>query len=872
MPERPLLILPSPGEPLPRRRRGGGGGAPHLPSLVRQAERLDPKFDALQQALEARRVRVQAESHDLVPEEVVVLETIDTVEHFIRAVEKIPGMEWLAEIEETDIPPDDDFFEVTDSGERRPDKTLRGRLFMLFTNQDALRIVLSMWKEWHENGRLPRGRGAWKRVFERLRDVRLWGVKDRLHETGVLDDWRERTARGEEVVPCEIELWHRGTHPQRRDARDRVAALVAEHGGRIVTEATINEIAYHALLAHLPVTFVDSLLEENDDDVALVQCEQIQFFRASGQSAVTVSDDHREEDRAALPGEPPAGSPVIALFDGLPLQAHRRLQGRLLIDDPDDFEEDYPPDRRRHGTAMASLIVHGDLAAGEAPLSRPLYIRPILRPDQRDWRNNDESVPEDTLVVDLVHRAVRRLFEDEGEGTATAPSVAVINLSIGIRDRPFDQALSPLARLLDWLAWHYKVLFVVSAGNHTQRIELSVQTRDLESMSAPEIQRDVVRSVAADARHRRLLSPAEAVNALTVAAVHHDASTGNPPPRQRDPYLATGLPSPVNAQGMGYRRAIKPDILASGGRVVMREQLTTRDERARLDIYGGTLAPGQRVAAPGSTPGDLAAAKYTRGTSNAAAMVSRAAGSLYEVLEELRHDPGGEMIDTVPRAVWVKALIAHGADWGTVAETLRTMFSDGDRARFREQVDTLAGIRRRGYEPRARVHGQSGNHTRCGLAERRSVPRASLSVGAVTERLARSSPAHDQPCMAFSGESEASRVATRSALVFASHGGTGRCAATGGLASRSAEHRATRDTGRREFPRLRGRRDSGDSSELPGGCRRPGGRGAVRACRDRRSDERSLGLQHLRRSTCSRTSCAAARRRGARRSVVMAAT
>ena len=169
-----------------------------------------------------------------------------------------------------------------------------------------------------------------------------------------------------------------------RDARDRVAALVAEHGGRIVTEATIDEIAYHALLAHLPVTFVDSLLEENDDDVALVQCEQIQFFRASGQSAVTVPDDHREEDRAALPGEPPAGSPVIALFDGLPLQAHRRLQGRLLIDDPDDFEEDYPPDRRRHGTAMASLIVHGDLAAGEAPLSRPLYIRPILRPDQRD--------------------------------------------------------------------------------------------------------------------------------------------------------------------------------------------------------------------------------------------------------------------------------------------------------------------------------------------------------------------------------------------------------------------------------------------------------------------------------------------------------
>ena len=70
----------------------------------------------------------------------------------------------------------------------------------------------------------------------------------------------------------------------------------------------------------------------------------------------------------------------------------------------------------------------------------------------------------------------------------------------------------------------------------------------------------------------------------------------------------------------------------------MREQLMTHDERARLEVYGGTLAPGQRVAAPGATPGDLAGCKHTRGTSNAAAMVSRAAGSLYEVLEELRHD------------------------------------------------------------------------------------------------------------------------------------------------------------------------------------------------------------------------------------------
>ena len=692
MPERPLLILPSPGEPLPRRKRHGGGGSQHLPSRERQVERLTPRFEALQQALEARRVRLQAESHDLVPEDVVVLETVGSVENFIRTVEKIPGLEWLAEIDETEITPDDDFYEVTGKGKPLLDKTLKGRLFMLFTNQDALRQVVSMWTEWQKNRRLPRGHGAWKMVFDRLRDVRLWGVKDRLHETGILDDWRERVSRGEDVVPCEIELWHRGTGLQRRNARDRVVALVAALNGRMVAEGAVDEIAYHALLAQLPVTSVGSLLEDDGDDIDLVHCEHIQFFRASGQSAATLSDDVQHDDRAVLPSELPAGTPVIALLDGLPLPAHRQLQGRLVVDDPDDFEEGYPPGRRRHGTAMASLIVHGDMAAREPPLSRPLYVRPILRPDPRDWRDSDESVPEDTLVVDLVHRAVRRLFDDDqGDGGAVAPDVAVINLSIGIRDRPFENALSPLARLLDWLAWRYGVLFVVSAGNHVGGIELSVPVSELRSMSADEVQRAVVRAVAADARRRRLLSPAEAVNALTVAAVHDDASTASPPPRWRDPYVAEGLPSPINAQGAGFRRAVKPDVLASGGRVVLQEPPAIGGEPARFEIYRRSLAPGQRVAVPGSTPGDLEAEGHARGTSNAAAVVSRAAGLLYEVLEELRHDPGGEMIDVVPRAVWLKALMAHGADWGAAAETLGTVLGVRGKARFREHMTRLLG-------------------------------------------------------------------------------------------------------------------------------------------------------------------------------------
>ena len=685
MPERPLLILPSPGEPLARRRRGGGGGQVHRPGAERQAERLSPRFERLQQALEERRARLQMEARDVVPEEVVVLETVGTVDEFMRAVEAVPGMEWLAEVEAEEILPDDDFFALTGDGEARTDKALRGRVFMVFTNQTALQQMISLWERWLSDGRLPRGLGRWKTLFQQLRSVRHWGIQDRLQETGILEDWRERVEYGQELAPCEIELWYRRDPERRRTARSRVVGLVEDMDGLVIAEANVEEIAYHALLVHLPVAQIRPLLESIDSDIELIQCEQIQFFRASGQMSVSLADDVQDRDEEGLPEEPPVGFPVIALFDGLPLQAHRRLSGRLVIDDPDDFETDSPAATRRHGTVMASLILHGDLATGEGPLPRPLYVRPILRPDPRDWTPHTETVPEGTLVVDLVHRAVRRLFEGDGGEAPAAPQVSIINLSIGIRDRPFNQALSPLARLLDWLAWRYKVLFVVSAGNYDGAIEL-LPVHEPEYLLPDGIQEQVIRTVAADTRNRRLLSPAEAVNALTVASIHEDASTGSPPPRWNDPYISTGLPSPINAQGMGYRRGIKPDVLAAGGRIVVREALAGG---TTLEIYKQTLPPGQRVASPGADPGDRGAVRHSRGTSNATALVSRACGLLYDVMDELRQEPGGEIVDSLPRAVWLKALVAHGAAWGEAGSLLTRILGKQDK--FKEYVTRLLG-------------------------------------------------------------------------------------------------------------------------------------------------------------------------------------
>ena len=85
MAERPLLILPAPGDPAARRKKTGRGGTPRLPSRERQGERLGPRFTAVQRAFDARRARLQADATNVSPEQVIVLETVGTVDDFVVA-------------------------------------------------------------------------------------------------------------------------------------------------------------------------------------------------------------------------------------------------------------------------------------------------------------------------------------------------------------------------------------------------------------------------------------------------------------------------------------------------------------------------------------------------------------------------------------------------------------------------------------------------------------------------------------------------------------------------------------------------------------------------------------------------------------------
>lgn len=692
----PLLVFPEPAL-AERAKRSGFGGEIKKPDASRQARRLVPQFQRLQEAMDNRRLALQDHPLGVQPELVLVLETIGPIEDFIRAVNRVRGLEWLGEGEFDDMPPEFGF-EDPENG----DKLLKGQLFLVMTDQRALNQMRSLFEVWERDpdAPFPYGLARLKRAFEHLRTIRHWGVEDRIRETGVLEDWAARLEQDQAYVPFEAELWFRKTALRREQAESHLREVIDSVEGQVVGQCLIPEIGYHALLGRLPRVSVQAIIADAEAfrDIQLLQCEDLMHARPVGQCTFPISRTEETEPLAVHElgqlehqGESPNGDPVIALFDGMPLTGHVLLDKRLEVDDPEEYEAAYQAHERVHGTGMASLICHGDLNHPGTPADRPVYVRPILQPRRGFNGEFVEEIPDSVLPVDLIHRAVRRLFDGDENQPAAAPEVQVISLSVGNLARPFLREMSAWARLLDWLSWKHQVLFVVSAGNHIHEVELRVPRPELQGLSAEIRERNVVEALAADTRNRRLLSPAETLNGLTIGAAHDD---DGPRPGSGhlgiDPFVGRGLPSVASAHGPGYGRAVKPDVFFPGGRQLLLEKMGTGHSRATLRLHSGSSPPGQRVASPGG-PGQVDRTHYTRGTSNAAALASHGAGAVLGLLEELRGQPG----PSLPReydVVLAKALMAHGASWDGALDRLESHLKNHENSRnFKEYVGRFIG-------------------------------------------------------------------------------------------------------------------------------------------------------------------------------------
>ncbi|MEU4014828.1 S8 family peptidase [Microbacterium sp. NPDC028030] len=633
-------------------------------------------------AFDSRRAQLTIDpSEEVDPELVLVFDLAGTIEDFRNAIDKVEGLEFLAEVLGEDDDPDDDFYLFSQSEGRLEDQVKRS-LSLAFSNSEAAGQLVRLFDAWRADPDMEfaRGLARFRSAFEQLRSIRPWGPSDRVRETGLLNQWRERLdVAGQFIstVRVEVELWYRKEAAARLKAEEHVVDIVTSSGGEVVRVAQIAGIAYHALLVEMPVQQVVSVLERGASAIDLLTADAVMFVSPSAPMTVAPATiEPVSAERLPEAGES-TGLPRIALFDGLPFANHQTLSGRLVIDDPDEFSRDYSVASRHHGTAMASLILHGDLSARSDPLQRKLYVRPLLRP--HEFIAGHEQVPDSELLPDLLHRAILRMVEGDGGRAPTAPSVRIVNLSIGVESRALVRRMSPLGRLLDWLAVDYNLLFIVSAGNHSSPIRIPAAAAEDEETAREEAHR-VARALT---RLRGLLPPGDALNALTVGAIHSDESGELAIPDGVWDLTLPGMPAHYGAVGPGVGRSIKPDIYHSGGRVLYSRPVAS-DAEGLVELvarHSPASPPGTQVAAPSRQGGNNSVA-YTYGTSNATALVSREASAVFDVLEA-GADPGDpEFPDALYHPVLAKALLVHASSWGERAIHLkRVLGMDPQRAR-----------------------------------------------------------------------------------------------------------------------------------------------------------------------------------------------
>ena len=397
---------------------------------------------------------------------------------------------------------------------------------------------------------------------------------------------------------------------------------------------------------------------------------------------------NQAEPEPAIPDEEPFDlPPIAALLDGVPVQNHVLLDRRLEMDDPDGLEGMSVVAERYHGTAMASLILHGDRNVANETLSRRLYIRPVLyAPGNR----RPEEPRRDRLLTDVIYRAVRRIKEGDEEGGPTAPEVFLVNLSLGDAGRPFGGPISPWARLLDYLADRYGILFLVSAGNvgRSLRVEGFANWIEFEDADPLDREQAVLTALSEQKAFRTLLSPAEALNPITVGAMHDDAVAGPRGAGAVDPYATRELPNVSSALGLGHRKVVKPDIHLPGGR-----------EHLRFQAGGGALVvvpesggrSGLKAAWPDAA-GNRDRTGLSMGTSAATALATRSAHLIFDALMDrgggsLHADMEGQY-----RAVVVKALLVHRARWGSRTAFLDRQYGPHGQGKHSERRDNISRL------------------------------------------------------------------------------------------------------------------------------------------------------------------------------------
>jgi hypothetical protein len=486
-------------------------------------------------------------------------------------------------------------------------------------------------------------------VFDSLQSIAIPSAEDR---TG------PRLAR--EGAPeigrfyLDVDLWHPGEQEPARQLLNQLRRICGRYDGRVVEDVRTESL----LLAK--VYGGQGLLE------ALLDWDVVARVDLPPKVAEAFSRmfmEQRVVEGAVLPMET---DPVVCVLDSGVVSGHPLLRGWVVEERDFDTGEGTAADLNGHGTAVAGLVVYGDVATCLARNEWVPHVQicsaKILRDDPGFGEAGSGRVvfPEENRIERVVEEAIRYF--------AGARGCRIFNLSVGNEDEIYTGGRQfPLAEKLDELARELDIVIVVSAGNcSSPPIPEGTETREqFQSAVAQQLR----------AGGQRICNPATAALAITVGAVSRYDALGNYGGdrlalRDAIPGSPAGAPAPFTRTGPGYapdgkKSSVKPELVHYGGNAAMQVVAggAPRWNRSHLLLGEPTLRREEGGRFVGAVSG----------TSFAAPHVSYAAAAALRGLEE--------SFGRAPSSNLVRALVGSstgcppcGTGWlGTERERLRTV-------------------------------------------------------------------------------------------------------------------------------------------------------------------------------------------------------
>ncbi len=372
---------------------------------------------------------------------------------------------------------------------------------------------------------------TYKQILEAIQGIENWTSEDR-------KSWalKKKGLPNAERFVLDIEIWPVTVahHPDRLRVCEAFERWLVENGIKRLDKVNLDSL----MMYRLEVDGEQAAALLNHCDVRLVDLPPVSGIRY-GQLSCDI-----DELPTNIPSPSPQAARVCVLDSGI--ATNHPLLAPAIAESANFVAGEDGSDLHGHGTAVASVVLYGDLEACKAS---NFWNPELLIFNGRILDKNAEfdiNSIEKTLI-----EAVNYFVEEH--------QCRIFNLSLGNDNAPYDgRHIRGIAYVLDKLARDLNVLFVVSSGNFGGSVD-------------PDVPRQSWRNEYPEyllSEESVIIDPAPALNVITVGSLAKHNATFD---AQRYPEIAQlapaneNQPSPFTRHGPSIKGAIKPELVAIGG-------------------------------------------------------------------------------------------------------------------------------------------------------------------------------------------------------------------------------------------------------------------------------------------------------------------